>query len=149
MTERVPPQTCCLAACCLLVTLAGCDTLQTALGRSDRVTVRLRNSSEDYDVDVSLYYDSDDNVLEDVLTELGEHRTFLLGPGESSSFSASCDDLQAIVIDDADLQVLLTVETSSGVYRGDGEDFDCGDTIVFTFTHDEFGVNFDVDFSVE
>ena len=135
----------------LLVAIVGCEAAQSvaeAMGGNE-VTVTLRNTSDEFDVNVSLYYSEDDDVLEDVLTNLGEHREFNIGPGESATFTPSCDDLQAIIIDDADLEIIGDIDTETRVYRGDGDDFDCGDTLVFTFSHSDLLLDFDVSFTIQ
>ncbi|MCH7884473.1 MAG: hypothetical protein IIC01_04415, partial [Planctomycetes bacterium] len=52
--------------------------------------------------------------------------------------------------DDADLLILGDIgpEANSDVLR-DGDDFSCGDTIVFTFDHSGILVDFDVIVSVD
>lgn len=130
-------------ALAILVITPGCDALINALN-ANLVTVRLVNNSS-FSVDGSLYIGEEQNVLRDVLIELGDERTFDLEAGTMQTFSMACDDLQAIVIGDADLRVATGVspETSSDVLR-DGDDFRCGDTIIFTFSHSALIVDFDV-----
>ena len=41
-----------------------------------------------------------------LLTRIGEELTLTLGVGQERTFTRDCDDLQAIVIDDADLALL-------------------------------------------
>jgi len=126
--------------------LMGCDALMDIVLPST-VTVLLVNDSSDFDVDVTLFYHDDEDVLEPILTEVGTEREFTIEPGGMTTFIRNCDDLQAIVIDDADLRVLGGVgpETSSDVLRM-GEDFECGDQIVFTFTHSDVLLDFDVSY---
>lgn len=128
----------------LMLPLAGCDVLSDILLPST-VTVSLVNESPDYAIVVSLFHHDDDNVLELVLTEIGTEREYTIAPGATAMFMEDCDDLQAIVIDDADLRVLggIGPETSSDVLRMD-DDFECGDEIVFTFTHSDALLDFDV-----
>jgi len=59
--------------------------------------------------------------------------------------SRNCDDLQAVVIEDADLRIIggIGPETDSDVLR-DGDEFGCGDTVTFTFTSSDLGTNFEV-----
>jgi len=52
-------------------------------------------------------------------------------------FSKDCDNLQAIIISDADLEVVG--EEDTGTLR-DGDDFGCGDTIIFTFDLIDFDI---------
>jgi hypothetical protein len=132
-----------------MLPLSGCDALVGILLPST-VTVSLVNESPDYAVVVTLFYHDDDDVLEPILTEIGQEREYTIAPGQTVTFPESCDDLQAIVIDDADLRVLggIGPETSSDVLRMD-DDFECGDEITFTFTHSGALLDFDVDTAVQ
>ncbi len=110
--------------------------------------VSLANNSPSFNVDVTLFYHNDDDIPDALLTEIGTERNLTIGPGAKASFREYCDNLQAIVIDDADLVVVgaLGPETSSEVLHVD-EHFECGSEIVFTFTHPD--VIFDFDVTVE
>ncbi len=118
-----------------LTFLGGCDALISALGPS-QTTVRLVNDG-DYDVIVELYYHDDQNVLEALISEVGTERNITVPPGETRSFSVACEDLQAIFIEDAELSLINEIgpDQQSEEVRRDGDDFNCGDTIIFTFTH--------------
>lgn len=133
----------------LLVLVAGCDALTALLGtlQPRLVTVRLVNNS-DFAVEGVLYYDNDQDTIEAVLVETGTERTFALPAGGQSSFSVNCDDLQAIIIDNASLQVAGDVgpEDNTDVLR-DGNDFGCGDTLVFTFDHSGAILDFEVTYT--
>ena len=133
---------------CLSVGLAGCDSLVGFL-RTRETSVVLVNSS-DFDVEILLYYDDDQNILEALLTEIGEEMTLTLGAGEQSTFSRDCDDLQAIIIDDADLLLIgqLGPEVKTDVLR-DGDEFGCGDTITITFDHSDALFDFSITVDVE
>lgn len=117
----------------LLLPLAGCGTLLGLL-LSSRVTVLLVNDT-DFDVEVSIILDSRQDLPEFLLTETGEQVDMTVPAGETLSFTRDCDDLQAILIEDADVLLLggLGPESNTDVLR-DGDEFRCGDTIVFTFT---------------
>jgi len=132
----------------LVAPLAGCDALQDIIG-ANTVTVRLVNEG-DFDVDVTLYYYDHQEVEEALLVLLGDEVEYTIGDGNTRTFTQSCDDLQAIMISDADLQIIggIGPEASTGVLR-DGDDFGCGDTIVFTFDHSDLIFDFDVDVDVE
>lgn len=137
-----------LVAICPVV--SGCDALEDLFG-ADTVTVALvNNSSLGLDVEVEIYISDQQEIPELLLTELGTKLEYTVEAGETATFSRSCDDLQAIIISDADLQVVggLGPETSSDVLR-DGDDFSCGDTIVFTFDHSLVPIDFDVTVTVE
>ncbi len=128
----------------LALPLMSCDSLTDFL-LPTTVTVSLVNASPDYAVEVTLYYDDEDDLPEVILTEFGTEIELTISAGNMSSFTRDCDDLQAIVIDDADLLVLggLGPEANSEVLRIDDE-YECGDEIVFTFTHSDAVLDFDV-----
>ncbi len=136
-----------LVAALGLIAFSGCDTLLDFV-RPDVTEVELQNDG-DHVVDVVLYYGGQQDAPRDILTAAGNELQFSLQPGETQSFTRDCDDLQAIVIDDADLRVIGQVgpETDSDVLR-DGEAFGCGDVIVFRFDHTDVLVDFDVETSV-
>lgn len=130
----------------MLVLVAGCDALTALLGtlQPKLVTVKLVNNS-DFAVEGGVFYDNNQDTIEQVLVETGTERAFTLAAGGQSSFSLNCDDLQAIIIDNASLQIVGDVgpEANTDVLR-DGDDFGCGDTIVFTFDHSDAVLDFDV-----
>jgi len=131
----------------VLCTVTGCDVI-LALLSSSTVTVSLVNNS-DYAVRVSLYIDDEQLTPEILMTELGTESVYTIPAGQTTTFVKTCDALQAIIIDDADLLVVggLGPEANSGVLRDD-DDFSCGDTIIFTFDHSAAILDFDVSSSV-
>ena len=133
---------------CLSAGLAGCDALVGFL-RPKKTSVVLVNSS-DFDVEIVLFYDDDQNILELLLTEIGEEMTLTLGAGEQSTLLRDCDDLQAIIIEDADLLLIgqLGPEVKTDVLR-DGDEFGCGDTITFTFDHSAALFDFSITVDIE
>lgn len=136
------------AAVVFLSMLSGCDAVTDLVGPST-VRVRLVNNGQ-FDVEGTLFYGDQQDLPKIVLTEFGEELDFTVPSGGSDTFVRACDDLQAIVIEDADLLIIGDIgpETSSGVLR-DGDDFSCGDTIVFTFDHSGILLDFDVTESIE
>ena len=130
----------------LLALAVGCDTLTPLIGtlQPNLVTVELVNNS-DFAVEGTLFYDDDQDTIEEILVETGTERAFTIAAGGRSSFSVRCDDLQAVIIDNASLQIVGDVgpEANTDVLR-DGDDFGCGDTIVFTFDHSDEILDFDV-----
>jgi hypothetical protein len=132
----------------LLVSAGGCGFL-IGLVDPPLTTVRLDNNA-DFNVDVVLYYDNEQDAPRDVLTEVGTRMEFTLTPGQSVSFDRDCDELQAVVIDNAELVVIGQIgpEAGSEVQR-DGSDFNCRDTVVFTFDHSALLLDFAVSVSVE
>ena len=135
----------------LLFVLSGCDAVDVVVDLLDPATVRvtLINNGQ-FDVEGTLFYDDEQDLPQFVLTEVGRQLDFTVSAGDSFTFERSCDDLQTIIIEDADLLVApgVSPETSTGVLR-DGDDFSCGDSIVFTFDHSEILVDFNVTESIE
>jgi hypothetical protein len=113
---------------------AGCEAVRRALGPHETSVLLVNNS--DFPVEVDLYYGDNQDALEAVLTETGTAVQRTIDAGATYSFSDECDNLQAIVIVDADLRIVggLGPEDNTDVLR-DGTDFHCGDTITFTFDH--------------
>jgi len=140
---------CGLAIIALVLPLAGgCDAVSSLIGATS-VTVELVNNG-DYPVDATMFYYDDQDVIEELLTEIGDEVKRSVAAGETTSFSRDCDKFQAFMLEDADLRVLgdLGPEASTDVFR-DGDEFNCGDTIVLTFDHlDALGTGFDVDPSI-
>lgn len=131
----------------MLIPLTGCPGLIDILNPA-QTTIRLVNNG-DFDVDLVVYYDEDQNVIEDLIDDVGTRVELTLAPGETRDIRRSCDDLQAVKVVDADLRVVGQIgpETSSDILR-DGDDFGCRDTITFTFDHSAALVDFDVSTAV-
>lgn len=112
-----------------------------------QTSVILRNSTP-FQVDVELFYDDEQNIPEVLLKETGARLTFSLAPGEAQSFSRPCQDLQAVIISDADMRIAPTIspEASTRVYR-ERDDFTCGNTLAFTFTAANLGTSLEISFS--
>jgi hypothetical protein len=125
----------------------GCGGLLGIL-LSQNTTVELVNNG-DFDVDVRLYYDDTQEIPELLLVETGTRVETTVAPGQTYRFSKPCDEIQAIIIDNADLRVIggIGPNTHTGVLR-DGSDFSCGSTIRFTFNHSAAILDFDVTTSV-
>lgn len=136
----------CIIAACAAAT--GCGILESLLGPG-LTTVVLRNNG-DYPVDVVLYIGDQQEVPEEVLKVAGDKLEFTIAPGQFTTFSRDCDDLQAIVIDEAELRVFGSIgpKTDTDVLR-DGSDFHCGSTIRFTFDHGPTITDFAVTIEVE
>ena len=134
-----------LAGCVLLITTAllisGCPI------NPSTITVELVNDA-DFSVAVTIYIHDDQLVLDSLIDDLGTELNYTVAAGDTTTFSSACDELQAIKIGDADLQVFagLGPDTSSTTYR-DGTHFGCGDTITFTFTNNATFTELDVAFS--
>lgn len=125
------------------LSLAGCP-----LVGGNTTTVVLDNQAT-FPVDVVMYIGGDQNVLRDILTAVGEEITVTVAPGATRTIRRDCDDLQAVVIDNAKLQVIggIGPEEDTQVLR-DGSDFGCGDTIRFTFTDSALFTNLDISTSI-
>ena len=126
---------------------AGCN-LDLDILLPSEVTVTLVNSSSDFPVESTIIYDKND-LPQVILVELGTTREDVIGPGSTVSFMLDCDDVEVILLEDADLRVIGSVGPSvdGDVLRMD-DDFDCGDEIVLTFTHSILIVDFDVAITV-
>ncbi len=94
----------CLLSVGLVVVILGCDALVGLLLPS-RVTVTLANASPTFDIEVTVVYDDEEDTLKEIVILLGTDEDFIIGPGERVSFSRDCDDLRALVLEDADLLV--------------------------------------------
>ena len=133
----------CVSGAVLAMLSSGCGLLSPS-----SVTVNLVNNG-DFAVEVQIFVHSDQNVLETLIDDVGEELNFSVPAGSTVSFTRDCDDLQAINIEDADLQILgglITPDADTGVLR-DGSDFGCGDTLTFTFTHPDLAVSLNIAFS--
>jgi hypothetical protein len=116
----------------ILPSVVGCPGLNL---EPDTMNVVLTNNS-DFPVEVDIRISSEQDVPQSVLDSAGELIEFTVPAGQVRSFSRDCEDLQAIRITEADLMVIGQVgpSTSSSTLR-DGTQFNCGDTIQFTFDH--------------
>ena len=135
----------CVPAAVLAMLSSGCGVLTPS-----SVTVNLVNNG-DFAVEVQVFVHSDQNVLEALIDDVGEELNFSVPAGSTVSFTRDCDDLQAIIINDADLQILgglFTPDADTDVLR-DGSDFGCGDTLTFTFTHPDLAISLSIAFDAQ
>jgi hypothetical protein len=132
----------------LALPLGGCGVL-AALLLPTTVMVWLVNDS-DYPVEVTLFIHDEQDLPEFLLTEVGDELNFTVPAGQLVTFARGCEDLQAIMIEDADLLVIggMGPEANTNVLR-DGDDFGCGSTIVFTFSHSAAVTDFEITTLVE
>lgn len=132
-----------LIALVLSSLVAGCDVLIGLLSPTT-VTITLVNSSPSFNVDGTLVY-AEDELSSDVLDQLGTEVDFSVDAGGVSRSTRDCDEVKSLRLMDADLRVIAGVspDTNSGVLVL-GDDFECGDEIVFTFTHSGLIVDFNV-----
>ena len=136
------------AFCALpILMLAGCDALVLFFPPTT-VTVLLVNDGL-FPVNVDLFYSDVQEIPDFLLTEVGTEVNLTVGAGLSRTITRDCDQLQAIIIDNADLEVLGSIgpEANTDVLR-DGDEFGCGAVITFRFTHSEAIVDFDVSTSI-
>ncbi len=135
-----------LSGILLVILPAGCGVIGTFLDvfQPNETTVNLVNNA-DYPVRVLLYYDDEQDAPEEFIKEFGTERQITIEAGAQQSFSRDCEELQAIFIENAELRIIGEIgpEAATGVHR-DGEDFNCGDTINFTFDHSAILTDFDV-----
>ncbi len=134
----------------LFSVFAGCDAINSIGDLFDPPTTRveLRNNG-DFAVNAVLYISDEQDIPRELLTEVGERIEVTIDPAETLMLSRDCDELQAIVVDEADLQVIGAVgpEADSEVLR-DGDDFSCRDVIEFRFDHTSLILDFDVETNV-
>jgi len=112
-----------------------------------QTAVELVNNT-DFDVEVQLFYDNDQELPKEAIELSGVELNFTLEPGETRRFERSCEDLQAIFINDAEMLVApgISPEADTDVYR-EPDDFTCGNTIVFTFTAGPLNASLDIGFN--
>ena len=129
----------------ILVNVAGCDLILDRLWNSG-VHVRLLNNS-DYPVKVTLYYSDQTDLPRDVLTTLGTKVEYTIPAQDSADLSKPCGELRSLVIDKAELLVVGSVgpEAEMEVLRR-GTDFECLETLTFTFDHGPTIVDFNIDY---
>ncbi len=128
----------------ILPAISGCGAILNLLG-AQQTTIRIVNNAS-APVRLTMFISNEQDIPEFLLDEQGERVERTVEANSEITIIRDCDDLQAVQIDDADLQLLGNIgpETSSEVFR-DGSDFNCGDTIRFTFTGTLLSL--DVDFS--
>jgi hypothetical protein len=130
----------------LLNMTAGCGAIGTIIDvfEPSETTVSMVNNG-DHPVEVLLYYDDEQDAPEDFIEEFGTERQFTVEAGTQESFTLSCEELQAVFIENAELNVVGEIgpEAATSVQR-DGEEFNCGDTIIFTFDHSAVLTDFDI-----
>ncbi len=126
----------------------GCDAL-VGLLKPTSVNVRVVNNGT-FPVSSTFYIAEDSDILDVLITTFGTQIENTVDAGQSLSFTRSCNDLGAIQLREADLQVVGSIgpETDTNILR-EGEDFSCGDTIVFTFTNTELPLDLNVTVTIE
>jgi hypothetical protein len=115
-----------LLLACVPPMMGGCITFFT--------TMELVNNT-DYPLHVSLYYSVVSSDQASVVKNSGVKTEFDVAPGETAALVQSCPDVQAVLVEDAQLSVNGSPGPAAGtqVYRAN-LDFLHGDTVIFTFT---------------
>jgi len=122
------------------VVLTGCGGLGTVLdiinATPTTVGVRFVNTT-DFPVDFEFFTSDQGDIPRDLLTNdiIGDLTELTVEAGATVDLpSQSCDRIQAMTIDNAELRILggLGPSDESAILR-DGDDFSCGDRITFTF----------------
>lgn len=125
----------------VLLTVSGCGL--ASLLPPSTTTIRLVNNGQ-YTVDGKLYYDNQQESIKDLVKLYGTEVHFTIPAGESQTIIKDCNEIQAVYIDNAKLQTgLLTPDDNTELIR-DGTDFNCGDTITYTFSHTVILVDFSI-----
>lgn len=119
----------------VLATLAICS-----LGSSCPISVLQQTSvqfinNSTLGVDVRFFYGDEQLATKTTLELAGEEQNISVPAGGTRTISVACDQLQAIFIEEASLSLPggLGPELDTDVLR-DGDDFNCGDTITYTFS---------------
>jgi len=129
----------------VLAATAGCGVLDLLLPST--TTVRLVNNGN-FTVEGELFHGDEQFTIKELLKETGEELNFSIPSGETQTIIRDCDEIQAIFIDDARLQALLLTPDDDTELLQDGTDFDCGDTITYTFTHSAILTDFEISTAV-
>jgi len=133
------------ALTCTALSLSGCDALLAILDQLNpqptTISVVFDNTSE-FAVGVGFYNSPEQDLPRELLTnpDLADtnETTFTVGANDSVQFALDCENAQAMSVDDADLLVVAGAgpEADSDILR-ENTDFECGDTITFTFVSDD------------
>jgi hypothetical protein len=138
-----------MASLILVSLIGGCEgfDLGGLLG-SSRVTVELVNNGN-LPVEVEIYIADEQLIPEALLTSAGDQIEITVGPDSTERFSRDCDELQALIIEEARVMIagLPGPGDDTEVLR-DGDDFGCGDTITFTFDYLPVPIALDISQSV-
>ena len=119
--------------------LVSCDSLPGILDLFLPTTTSVRFVNDTgFTVEGTLYYSDQQDIPEVMLTNdvLATELDFTLSAGADRVILAeSCEELQAIIIDKAEMLLFpgISPDADTGVFR-DGDEFNCGNEIVFTFT---------------
>jgi hypothetical protein len=131
-----------------LLLAAGCSlniSLDDLFGNGT-TTVQLVNTG-DFDIDVVLYIGEDEDAAESILTTFGDRIELTIPANQIASFSRDSEDIRAIVIDNAEINIIggIGPEEDTRVYR-ERDDFSEGDTLVFTFSYEALPIDLDITF---
>ena len=119
----------------LILTIAGCG-FGLDIFLPSTVTITFVNGIADFEIEGTVVFDNRQAFIKEDLVGFGEERSFVIDGGGSISLAPlNCSDVESLVLDRAELLVIGDIgpSTDSEILRI-GEDFDCGNEIVFTFT---------------
>lgn len=128
----------------LALILGGCPNVV----QPTQTTLELANDGK-FSVQVVIYVSSTPDVTRELLIETGQKIERTIAPGQTIQIVRDCDDLQAIVVDNAALLVIdgFGPTSQTDVLRS-GVDFECGNTIRFRFNHPTLANRLDIAISV-
>jgi len=135
-------------ACGLCAVSCGALSNLIDIAIPDDVNVRFVNNAV-ADVEVELRYSDDEDALKAFIQEFGDEVNQTVSAGSTATFRRDCDELRSMLIDNAALNLIGDIgpEADTDVLRL-GDDFDCRDTVTFTFNSDALGVTLSIDTSV-
>lgn len=127
---------------------AGCDTLLQDLNLGATRVTFVNNG--DHPVQILLAFDENPAIGDDVIDDVGTQSAYTVAAGDSMNIAIACPLFQAVKVVEAELQVDDNggPTASSDTLRA-GTDFNCGDTVTFTFDHSALLVDFAVESSVD
>lgn len=130
-----------------IVFTTGCQFLAN-LVQPQNTTIRLVNPGA-FPVEVDLYIDNDQNILEALLEDDDNLTQRTVAANSETTLTLDCDQLQALLVN-AEVNIIGSIgpQDGTGVFR-DGDDFGCGDTIVVTFDYGAVPVNLDIQVTVD
>jgi hypothetical protein len=123
-----------LSIVAVAMAMLGCNGLLDALGPST-TTVTLVNSGSGT-LTVQIFTGTNQNASDFELEGFGDEQNITVPANSTRTFSLPCDDLQALLVADADVDIFAGIGPSADLdVLRDGTDFNCGDTVTLTFTY--------------
>jgi len=124
---------------------AGCDGLSFIINPTT-VRISLVNTTG-FAVEGSIRISDVQEIPRALLEEIGDEIEFNVPDGQVVTLVEKCDDLQAMVVEQANMVGTIGPDADTDVLR-DGDDFGCGDRIILTFTQSIL-IDFDITVRVE